>query len=161
VADTTDGIEAMRERMTRASRKPPPARRGSPSPTPDAGTDGRREPTPAPEATPPAPARPRSTVPRPPRARAVATGMRLAPDLPPVNLAIRVRRPLDDRLADLIHTLRQRGVRTSKVELIEMLLWELPDPLGGADEVLERLGRFRVSASRAVGGAIPGETTSP
>ena len=50
--------------------------------------------------------------------------MRLAPDLPPVNLAIRVRKPLDDALADAIHALRREGVRTSKVELIEMLLWE-------------------------------------
>ena len=35
-----------------------------------------------------------------------------------------MRKPLDDRLADLIHALRRDGVRTSKVELIEMLLWE-------------------------------------
>ena len=35
--------------------------------------------------------------------------VRLAPDLPPVNLAIRVRKPLDDHLADMIHALRGRG----------------------------------------------------
>ena len=60
--------------------------------------------------------------------------MRLGADLAPVNLAIRVRQPLDDRLADIIHGLRGQGVRTSKVELIEMLLWELPDdePARGA-----------------------------
>lgn len=151
----------MRERMARASRKPPPTRRRDPPHTPVEGAPGIEEVAPARETAPDGPTRPRSTTARPSRGRTVATRMRLAPDLPPVNLAIRVRRPLDDRLADLIHTLRQRGVRTSKVELIEMLLWELPDPLAGADEVLERLGRFRVSASRAVGGAIPGQTTPP
>ena len=57
-------------------------------------------------------------------ADAAAGRVRLAPDLPPVNLAIRVRKPLDDGLADQIHLLRREGVRTSKVELIEMLLWE-------------------------------------
>ena len=41
-----------------------------------------------------------------------------------MNLAIRVRKPLDDHLADVIHDLRRAGVRTSKVEMIEMLLWE-------------------------------------
>ena len=51
--------------------------------------------------------------------------MRLAPTLPWANLAIRVRRPLDERLADLIDDLRRTGTRTSKVEIIEMLLWEL------------------------------------
>lgn len=83
--------------------------------------------------------------------------MRLAPDLPPVNLAIRVRRPLDDRLADLIHTLRGEGVRTSKVEMIEMLLWELADDTEDIARVLERLGRFRTSAPRGASGVIPGE----
>jgi hypothetical protein len=83
--------------------------------------------------------------------------MHLAPDVPPVNLAIRVRRPLDDRLADLIHTLRGRGVRTSKVELIEMLLWELPEPATGADDLMERLGRFRTKAPRVLSSVIPGE----
>lgn len=83
--------------------------------------------------------------------------MRLAPDLPPVNLAIRVRQPLDDRLVDLIHALRGRGVRTSKVELIEMLLWELPESPGGVDDLMERLGRFRTRAPRALSSAIPGD----
>ena len=72
--------------------------------------------------------------------------LRLEPDLPPVNLAIRVRKPLDDRLADLIHELRGAGVRTSKVELIEMLLWELPEDQLPA--LRERLRQFRDWAPR-------------
>jgi hypothetical protein len=160
VPESNDGIEAMRERMARASRKPPPARRSTVASggqekgvLQDAG--GAQEAAPSASRVVAASGVPAPAV----RRRASTNRMRLAPDLPPVNLAIRVRRPLDDRLADLIHTLRQRGVRTSKVELIEMLLWELPEPVAGADEILDRLGRFRARASRAVGGAIPGEST--
>ena len=63
-----------------------------------------------------------------------------------------MRKPLDDRLADLIHALRREGVRTSKVELIEMLLWELPDddPAGAR----ERLRRFRAFAPRGPGAPL-------
>jgi hypothetical protein len=63
-----------------------------------------------------------------------------------------VRRPLDDRLAEVIHGLRRGGVRTSKVELIEMLLWEMP---AEADEALrERLRLFRQWAPRGTGAPL-------
>ena len=80
--------------------------------------------------------------------------MRLAPDLPPVNLAIRVRKPLDDGLADQIHALRREGVRTSKVELIEMLLWESAG--ASPEEVRERLRTFREWAPRGPGARLDG-----
>jgi hypothetical protein len=135
VADQTSGIDLMRRRMERASRRPPPPRRAAQEPV----EPGEGVGAPAARAAPPAPAR------RPAPAR-------LAPDLPPANLAIRVRRPLDDRLAELIHALRREGVRTSKVELIEMLLWELPedDPAGAR----ERLRRFRAFAPRGPGAPL-------
>ncbi|HEX5721086.1 MAG TPA: hypothetical protein VF179_33345, partial [Thermoanaerobaculia bacterium] len=76
---------------------------------------------------------------------------RQAADLPPVNLAIRVRRPLDERLVELIHQLRREGVRTSKVELIEMLLWELP---AEGPALTERLARFRRFAPRGPGAPL-------
>jgi hypothetical protein len=73
-----------------------------------------------------------------------------------VNLAIRVRKPLDDRLADVIHELRRDGVRTSKVELIEMLLWEMPADQTSA--VRERLRQFRDWAPRGTGAPLaPGD----
>ena len=63
-----------------------------------------------------------------------------------------MRKPLDDRLADLIHALRREGVRTSKVELIELLLWELPaEDVAGARE---RLRRFRGFAPRGPGAPL-------
>lgn len=73
-----------------------------------------------------------------------------------MNLAIRVRRPLDDRLADLIHELRGVGVRTSKVELVELLLWELPAGEAAPADLIERLRAFRSKAAR-VGGDLPAE----
>ena len=100
---------------------------------------------------------------RPPRRAAASVGSgegggavrrepeRLAADLPPVNLAIRVRRPLDERLVELIHQLRREGVRTSKVELIEMLLWELP---AEGPALTERLARFRRFAARGPGAPL-------
>ena len=139
------GIDLMRRRIERASRQPPPSRRPSvqaqeaatDEPAAVASASSASEPVP-----PPAPA-------RRPRAE---TRLRLSPDLPPVNLAIRVRKPLDDRLADLIHALRGDGVRTSKVELIEMLLWELPDDQPAA--LRERLRQFRDWAPRGTGAPL-------
>jgi hypothetical protein len=146
VADQTSGIDLMRRRMERASRRPPPPRRAAQEPVEPGEGEGVGAPAAREAPPPPAPAR------RPARSRPAPAPARLAPDLPPANLAIRVRRPLDDRLAELIHALRREGVRTSKVELIEMLLWELPedDPAGAR----ERLRRFRAFAPRGPGAPL-------
>ena len=156
MADQGSGIDLMRRRMERASRRPPPPRRAAAAPAPAAGEggeDGAGAPGAATAPAPPAPPAPaaRAAPRRPPAARPGAPA-RLAADLPPANLAIRVRKPLDDRLAELIHALRRQGVRTSKVELIEMLLWELPedDPAGAR----ERLRRFRAFAPRGAGAPL-------
>jgi hypothetical protein len=151
VADQTSGIDLMRRRMERASRRPPPPRRAAREPAEPVAGEGAGAPAAReapPPAAPPAPAPTR----RPTRSRPAPAPARLAPDLPPANLAIRVRRPLDDRLAELIHALRREGVRTSKVELIEMLLWELPedDPAGAR----KRLRRFRAFAPRGPGAPL-------
>lgn len=162
MADPAGGIEVMRSRIQRASRKPPPTRR--PQTTPAAAP-------PAPDAAPavvdtqPLPpddavvdSTPAAPVPvarrRGVRPARKSDGARIPADAPAVNLAIRVRRPLDDRLADLIHELRGLGVRTSKVELVELLLWELPADETAAGELMERLRRFRARAARQ-GGELP------
>mgnify|MGYP000550450704 FL=1 len=151
------GIDLMRRRIERASRQPPPPRRASESPSspatppptspPAASKDEAKEK----EKVAPTPAPSRSARNRP----ATPTRLRLAADVAPVNLAIRVRRPLDDRLADTIHALRGHGVRTSKVELIEMLLWELPDDRTA--EVRERLRQFRDWAPRGTSAPLEAE----
>jgi len=146
VSAPDDGIDAMRERISRGRRRPPTSRRPSGTPAPQ-----RERATPAlagaEEDLATTPEKTAETVDaerRPPRSR--APKLRLAPTLPWANLAIRVRRPLDERLADLIDDLRRMGTRTSKVELIEMLLWELePESPEG---LKTRLGRFRRHAPR-------------
>lgn len=123
--------------MERGQRRPPPARRratGAVAPPP-------AEPEPAGPA-----ARPGMVGP--------GAGSALSADAPSANLAIRVRRPLDEHLAELIHQLRRRGVRTSKVELIEVLLWELPESATPA--LVERLARFRRAAPRGPGAPLEG-----
>lgn len=135
-----NGIEAMRERMARASRRPPPSRRPSVAVT-----------TTEPPTVEPQPPKPKTSRRRSDRSE---DPERLAADLPPVNLAIRVRKPLDDHLVDLIHALRGVGVRTSKVELIEMLLWELPKGDDAPQAIIERLRAFRTWAPRGTG-ALP------
>lgn len=140
------GIDVMRRRIERASRQAPPSRR-PPEATPVAAAAA---PDPAPTA--PVPALSAGAAVAAPRRPRRATPVRLAADLPPVNLAIRVRKPLDDRLADVIHQLRGDGVRTSKVELIEMLLWEMPEDQLPA--LRERLRQFRDWAPRGTGAPL-------
>lgn len=143
VDTSTDGIDTMRARMARGRRVPPTPR----TPGPPAGdavpATAPAEPTSTPAAT----------LRRPPRSRTVAAPvLRVPADAPPVNLAIRVRRPLDDHLTDVVHTLRRGGVRSSKVEVVEMLLWELAAAPG---EVTERLKAFRAAAPRPSHAPIP------
>jgi len=151
------GIDLMRRRIERASRQAPPSRRPAGPPEEDlSGAGGTAPPAVAPTVPEPPPVDPLPAAPRRPaaargRSRA-AIPMRLEADLPPVNLAIRVRKPLDDRLAEVIHQLRGDGVRTSKVELIEMLLWEMPDDAPTA--LRERLRQFRDWAPRGTGAPL-------
>ena len=145
------GIDLMRRRIERASRQAPPSRRPQTEEAPAADVAaGAPAPEPVSEEAAPTPAR----APRTPGRRGAGEGerARLAPDLPPVNLAIRVRKPLDDGLVDTIHALRAQGVRTSKVELIEMLLWESAGV--PAEAVRERLRVFREWAPRGPGARI-------
>ena len=150
MAEQASGIDLMRRRIERASRQAPPSRRPraeEPAPAAAAGAG-------------PGPAGRGAAGARRPAAPGAGAGegegrparARLAPDLPPVNLAIRVRKPLDDALADTIHALRGEGVRTSKVELIEMLLWESAG--AGPDAVRERLRVFREWAPRGAGARL-------
>jgi secreted protein with Ig-like and vWFA domain len=67
-------------------------------------------------------------------------------DDPTTNYAVRVRRTLDELLSRRLGQLRVDGVRSSKVELTELLLWELAEVTPEALE--ERLSRFRRAAPR-------------
>jgi hypothetical protein len=89
-------------------------------------------------------ARPSSTEPTP--VPATAEPPVTTPTDPLANLAVRVRRPLDKRLGSLVYKLGENEVRTSKAELVEMLLWELPpEP---TDDFRRRLAAYRRAAPR-------------
>ncbi len=59
---------------------------------------------------------------------------------------MRVSQSLDLRLAELIHELKREGVRSSKQELIEMFLSELP--LQPTEDLRGRLRRYRDSVPK-------------
>jgi hypothetical protein len=75
-----------------------------------------------------------------------ATVLRLERDEPISDYAVRVRRSLDDLVAWRLAELRRQGVRTTKVELTEMLLWELA--VAEPDDLEHRLEVFREHAPR-------------
>lgn len=150
MADGPDGIDLMRSRMQRGRRTPPPARGVTP-PTPNAPAEAEKDATvgesnPASQVATPAPKAARPT----PTANAKRWRPEVAHGAATANLALRVRRPLDDHLAEIVHEFRREGVRTSKVELVEMLLWELPQT---HTELRARLAEFRRAAAR--GGDAP------
>ena len=139
-----DGLGALRERLERRPRTIPPSRHPRPD-DPPARDETQAEPSPTPPTT-----SAESTV-RPEPQPAAAPGAldahpNTTPGEPLANLAIRPRRSLDNRLGDLVHALRREGVRTSKVELVELLLWELP--AGPTSQLRARLASFRRQAPR-------------
>ncbi len=142
-----DGLGALRERLERRPRAIPPSRHPRPDHPP--GTeDTQADPAPeAPTASDEAPTRPARPQPQPaPVAEVPHAHPATTPGEPLANLAIRPRRSLDNRLGDLVHALRREGIRTSKVELVELLLWELPaEPTG---QLRARLASFRRQAPR-------------
>ena len=167
-------IEQLAARRSRARREPPPRRpaRGTPVPPEVAGststpaaserTAGLPQEAPTPPASRTATSNERRST-RPsgkftsstPKARPGSTSkeaprgedpIQLQPDEPIANFAVRVRRSLDDLVAWRLAELRRQGVRTTKVELTEMLLWELA--WSDLDELKQRLAAFRSHAPR-------------
>lgn len=70
-----------------------------------------------------------------------AKRLKLEEDEPTANFGVRVRRSLDDHVAFRIAELRQNRIRTSKVELTELLLWELTE--ASTNDLAARLHKFR------------------
>lgn len=162
--DVPEGLDALRGRLARRSRDVPPPRHPRPPATGTASIRKGQDP-PSGVYTAPVSTAPVSLPSPPPMAdtesalqQPTAVPRHLhptsrggdhpvpGPDEPSTNLAIRVRRSLDFRLGDLVHELRREGVRSSKVELVELLLWELPAAV--TPELRERLRNFRTLAPR-------------
>lgn len=145
-----DGLDALRHRLERRPRAIPPTRhpRAKEGPRDEVdGSIGKATTAGLPAASTKSQG---STSPTDritqPRAAAPDQQPPTQPGEPLANLVLRPRRSLDYRLADLVHDLRRDGVRTSKVELVELLLWELP-PKPTA-KLRERLAGFRRQAPR-------------
>lgn len=167
MAETPDGMAALRQKAQRRSRVVPPPRHPAKGPQPTAAKseEGSTVVAPPPDnqamnissgtsvpddsndggAQRPAPGRA--------PAKAAVVGIDWLqepvppdPNEPMANLAIRVRKSLDDRLADVVHDLRRQGIRSSKAEVVELLVSALPDHSDLA--FANRLKQFRAQAPR-------------
>jgi hypothetical protein len=78
----------------------------------------------------------------------VGTDLRI-PEPAAATVTARIRASLDRRLSELAHQLRLEGRRTSKTELVELFLIELPDRPTG--ELRGRLSRARARLPRSSG----------
>ena len=74
------------------------------------------------------------------------------PKEPTVTIAVRARGSLDERLTDIVYQLRRQGLRTSKTELVEMLIWAYV-PAKPSEDFVNALNIFRVEAPRGVSGS--------
>lgn len=154
MADTPRGSAELAQ-LARGRRPPQPEPRKTmrampvPAPTPEVApeTGPRSEPPARREAA----TEERAAVtkaPRPagvPARPGVAAETTLPPDAPMRGLGQRVRAPVYERLDDVMHSLSKVGLRSSRTELLEMLLWQLPgqdDPTALA-ELADRLRDFR------------------
>jgi hypothetical protein len=138
------GLEALTDRVERGKRRVPPPRHPRPASQPT-----QKPPDPVQEIP-----KSKITVESQAIQKSAPAPAKIAPtpllqalaDAPTTMLGARVRRPLDDLLADAVHSARQHQVRTSKVELVELALLSLAD-LDGAT-LAERVRRFRSETSR-------------
>ncbi len=168
MAESSSGLEMLQAKMERRSRAVrPPRRPRDPESSPTAERSSTEDAVetvgeppnvePSPGAHPSVSTKPASsheraaTTPRsaktPKSARDNDDRPTTSANEPVANLAVRVRRSLDLRLGDLVYALkREAGVRASKVEIIEMLLWELPSD--ASPELRSRLAAFRQAAPR-------------
>ncbi len=151
--ETADGLSVLRGRMQRGSRvvRPPrnPVDRSLPDtvapPSPSRGSEDQNQPSvaPAPDTRPVQEDGSAST-------RQTQAERPYDPDIAgeelTSNLAVRVRRSLDRRLDTLLHELKMSGTKSSKVEIVELLLWELPMTVD--EDLRRRLREFRAATRR-------------
>ncbi|MCU0309054.1 MAG: hypothetical protein MUE51_15070 [Thermoleophilia bacterium] len=140
-----DGAAALRSLAAGRSRRPPiPARH--PRPPGALPASGTVEDVEAADAGPPVAApepAPRAASERP------AAGPALPADAAQINLGLRVRQPVDDRFSRVVARLRENhGLRATKTEVLEMLLWDLPTDAGGLGDLAARVRAFRAEHPR-------------
>ena len=154
---TANGLDELRERVVVRNRTVRPPRHpvvreaepvqsnGEVAPgSPDVAVDRVPDPPPAPALP---LARRRGSTPKEeaPAKEVPTTALELA-DQPTINLAGRVRSSLGLRLDQIVLDLRVQGIRASKAEMLEMLLFELPEQ--ATPDLRDRLERFREATHR-------------
>ncbi|MDA8312155.1 MAG: hypothetical protein M0Z46_16420 [Actinomycetota bacterium] len=152
-AEAEAGGEPAEEPSIEGAPASRPARRPrTPAPTKTPRLEAAAERTGSSEPEPSPPASPgRDTTPTPTTAPA-GRGGELAEIVlggPPerfVQLGVRVRATFDERLDELVYQFRRQGVRTSKSELVELLLSDLPPEPD--NDLRARLASFRRHAPR-------------
>jgi hypothetical protein len=104
---------------------------------------------PTPPAPTPVPAKRQSSAGRPAESAAKGADESLGDARAMVNLNIRVRQGIDDRVATCAFGLREFGLRNvSKAELVELAIAEGPLPPKATAELAERLEKFRARFPR-------------
>ena len=167
MAETPDGMAALRQKAQRRSRVVPPPRHPAKSPEPTTAKTEEVSTTAAPPPKHQATNISSGTLvaddsndrgaqrPAPRRTPTKTTDVGINwlqdpvppdPNEPMANLAIRVRKSLDDRLADVVHDLRRQGIRSSKAEVVELLIATLPSQL--ERNFTKPLSEFRARAPR-------------
>lgn len=147
--DAADGLSLLRGRMQRSSRVVRPPRNPVDRPSPDSavtavsGLESQQQ-TSVPAVTRPVPEGDPAGA-RAPQAER-QSDLDIAGEELTSNLAVRVRRSLDRRLDTLLHELKMSGMKSSKVEVVELLLWELP--ASADDRLRRRLREFRAATRR-------------
>jgi hypothetical protein len=131
-------MEIIQQRLERRARRAPTPR--APHAPPTGG--GEAEATPSSDTHPP-PGMGAGPAARPARR---ATPVPVPAGAPKTSFTLMVRKPLNDRLEELLYRLRRVEAPSTKVEIVEMLLAELP--VEATPELLARLERFRVVAGR-------------
>lgn len=132
------GLTSLRGRIERHPREvpPPPVARNGEEPA---------------RADAPAPPPPQRQSPRRPRRALDSPAAKPAthgPE-PQIQLTLRVRAELDERLVEVVHHLRRLIGRTTKVELIELLISELPDQdVRTLEDLANRIQAFRLARPR-------------
>lgn len=147
------GLSQLRERVKRQPRTVPEPRFARSEASPEfvavvsEPVESEPPPTPEPVVAPKPRAKSAPRAKAAPKPKPVSTGGFPMANEAKDSMTLQVRRTFSRRVDDLIHEFkRDRNIKTSKVELVEMLLSSLPE--GVSDTLVEQLEAFRQNAPR-------------
>ncbi len=145
------GIAQLKERIERRSRTVPPPRRPResqitpPTKSSEPGSASKAPAQPSESPAVPEAASVTAVESKPQQPTNNGSERSAVPD-PQVQLGVRIRQSLDEKLTDIVYALRKQGVRSSKAELVELLLDQMPDEPD--EDLVDRIERSRSKALR-------------